>query len=369
MQIEQIVIRKIQLPLKQTFKNSQTSIQTKTFHIIEVVDSSGQIGYGETVAFDTPWYTEETIDTVFTMLDKHIVPLLQKHPITHPNEMKALFATIKRNHMAKAGIEEAIWDLYAIQEHISLKALFGGKQTKILAGASLGIEDSEQALLEKINQAVKNGYKRIKVKIKPDWDLEILKTIRTHNPHLPLMVDANGAYSLKDMHLFKQMDALNLLMIEQPFKETDFLNHALLQKEINTPICLDESIQSVHDAQLAIALNSCQIMNIKIGRVGGWQPAKEIHDLCEKADIPVWCGGMFESGIGRAHSIALASLANFSLPCDMQSSEHYWEQDLISPQIIVDNGEITVPDQPGIGFTVNRTLLKQHTIEKSVYHI
>lgn len=369
MQIEQIVIRKIQLPLKQSFKNSKTIINTKTFHIIEVIDDAGQIGYGETVAFDSPWYTEETIDTVFTILDKHLIPLVKQHSISHPNDIDSLFSTIKRNHMAKAGLEEAIWDLYAKQQNKSLSTLFGGNQTKIVAGASLGIENSIQALLDKINQAIKSGFKRIKVKIKPGWDLNVLQTIREYYPHLPLMVDANGAYSLRDMHIFKQMDSLDLLMIEQPFEEADFLNHALLQKEIKTPICLDESIQSIHDAQLAVSLNSCQIINVKIGRVGGWKAAKEIHDLCQKADIPVWCGGMFESGIGRAHSIALASLANFSLPCDMQSSRHYWKKDLIQPEIEVIDGEISVPDQPGIGFKINRLVLEEHTIEKNVYNL
>lgn len=269
--------------------------------------------------------------------------------------------------MAKSALEGAVWDLYAKKSEITLAQALGGEKSEIEVGISLGIQDTVQQLISLIDRYVSEGYKRIKVKIKPGWDVEVIKEIRHQFPDIPLMADANSAYSLKDLERLKALDDFNLMMIEQPLAHDDIIDHAQLQSNLKTPICLDESIHSVEDARKAIKLGSCKIINIKIGRVGGLTQAKKIHDLCFKHNIPVWCGGMLESGIGRAHNIAITTLPNFSLPGDTAASSRYWKEDIIEPEVTVDTGLITVPASPGIGFKVNRKKIDGITLFSKSY--
>ena len=271
--------------------------------------------------------------------------------------------------MAKAALEGAVWDLYAKRTHQTLASALGGDKKEIEVGISIGIQKSVEKLLSLIDGYVKEGYKRIKVKIKPGWDVDVIRAIRERFPDVPLMADANSAYSLEDAALLKQLDEFNLTMIEQPLASDDIIDHATLQKQLKTPICLDESIHSLEDARKAVELGSCGIINIKIGRVGGLTESKKIHDYCESKGIPVWCGGMLESGIGRAHNVAITTLSNFIMPGDTAGSERYWERDIIDPEVIVENGYITVPDEPGIGYEPNLERIEKFTVNKKVYNL
>lgn len=364
--IDSVTLNHIKMKLKKPFRNSLETVVDRELIIVEVKDAEGEVGFGEGVAFQTPWYTEETLNTSWHMLRDVMIPLLKSRFISHPSEVDRLLSGIRRNPMAKFAIEGAIWDLYAKKEGISLAEALGGTSQKIKAGVAVGASDPDR-MLEEIRDRISEGYERIKVKIKPSQDLSILSAIRERYPNLSLMADANSAYSLQEMNRLKALDAFNLLMIEQPLAADDIVDHALLQKELKTPICLDESIASFDDARRALDLNSCQVINIKPGRVGGLTVSKKIHDLCDSRGVPVWCGGMLESGIGRAHNIALSSLSNFIIPGDVSASARYWEKDIINPEVIVKDGFIDVPQGKGIGFEVNRSELERVTIAKEVY--
>lgn len=365
MNIEKIKITQLNMPMKSRFETSFGSIKTKDFLLISV-DGNGQTGYGESVAMPYPIYNEETTETVRYMLHQHLIPQLKGKQISHPSELTEIFSGIRRNYMAKAAIEGAVWDLYAKQQKLSLADALGGSKSEIDVGVSVGIEPSIDELLKKINGFLQGGYKKIKIKIKPGWDIEPIKAIRNEFGHdVPLMADANSAYRLQDLHLLSELDQYGLMMIEQPLAHDDIIDHAELQKQIHTPICLDESILSVEDARKAITLGSCKIINIKIGRVGGLTPAKQIHDLCEEHDIPVWCGGMLESGVGRAHNIALTSLGNFTIPGDTSPSNRYWAKDIVNPEVTFCRpGVIAVPTEPGIGVHhVDGDRVNQYTVQ------
>jgi len=365
--LDQITVRHIKMPMKAPFSTSFGTIDEKEFLLIEAKDQSGNVGWGEAVAFVAPWYTEETLKTTWHMLEDFLIPILLHKEIGHPDEVSTLFSTIRRNCMAKASIEGAIWDIYAQQTKQSLAQALGGDKERIEVGVSVGIQSSTEALIDLLKGHVNKGYKRVKVKIKPGHDVEVIRAIRAEMPDLPLMVDANSAYTLDDMNVLQQLDAFNLLMIEQPLAVDDIVDHAKLQRKLKTPICLDESITSYEDARKAIELGSCGVINIKIGRVGGLTEARRIHDLCEANNIPVWCGGMLEAGIGRAHNIALTSLTNFILPGDTAGSSHYWYEDIITPEVIVEDGYIHVPQTAGIGYTPNMKVIDKLTISKKVY--
>ena len=367
MKLEQITVRHMKMPMKAPFSTSFGTIDEKEFLLIEAKDQSGTVGWGEAVAFVAPWYTEETLKTTWHMLEDFLIPILLHKEIGHPDEVSTLFSTIRRNCMAKASIEGAIWDIYAQQTKQSLAQALGGDKERIEVGVSVGIQSSTEALIDLLKGHVDKGYKRVKVKIKPGHDVEVIRAIRAEMPDLPLMVDANSAYTLDDMNVLQQLDAFNLLMIEQPLAVDDIVDHAKLQRKLTTPICLDESITSYEDARKAIELGSCGVINIKIGRVGGLTEARRIHDLCEENNIPVWCGGMLEAGIGRAHNIALTSLSNFVLPGDTAGSSHYWYEDIITPEVIVEDGYIHVPQTAGIGYTPNMKVIDKLTISKKVY--
>jgi O-succinylbenzoate synthase len=269
--------------------------------------------------------------------------------------------------MAKAAIEGAVWDLYAKQKGIPLYQALGGTKEKIEVGVSIGIQSSIDELLRVVDGFVEEGYRRMKIKIKPGYDVEVMRELRKRFETVPMMADANSAYTLKDIPLLKALDEFNLMMIEQPLAHDDIVDHVKLQKELKTPICLDESIHTLEDARKAIELGSCRIINIKVGRVGGLTPAKRIHDYCQSQGVPVWCGGMLESGIGRAHNVAITTLANFKLPGDTSGSNRYWHEDLIEPEVTVNDGLITVPTTPGIGYSIHQERLEKFTLKSTTF--
>ena len=365
--IKEVMIRHLKMQLNSPFSTSFGTITDKEFLLLEVKDELGRIGWGESVAFVAPWYTEETLKTTWHMLEDFLIPLILNKEIKHPDEVGRLFATVRKNYMAKSAIEGAVWDLYAQSKNQSLTEALGGNKDKIEVGISIGIQPTIEQQIAVVNQAIKDGYKRIKVKIKPGWDVNVIRALREEFPNLPMMADANSAYTLNDVDLLKELDKYNLMMIEQPLAHDDIIDHAILQKHIKTPICLDESIQSLEDARKAIELGSCKIINIKIGRVGGISEAKRIHDYCEDKGIPVWCGGMLESGIGRAQNIALTTLSNFTLPGDTAGSSHYWKRDIIQPEVIVEDGYINVPKKSGIGYEPDLEAIHHYTVSSKVY--
>jgi o-succinylbenzoate synthase len=365
-EIGKVELYVIQMPLKVPFITHLGAVNEREGIIIKITTKDGVSGYGEGVAFSTPWYTEETVKTSLHMITDFLIPFLQKNPIEHPEEASVLFNSIRRNHMAKAAIETALWDIHAKTHSQPLSTIIGGTQSLIASGVVVAADSTTKALRQ-IDQYLKDGYQRIKVKINPTQDYSFLSEIRKIYPDLPIMADANSAYTLNDADRIKALDDFNLLMIEQPLAHDDILEHALLQKEIKTPICLDESIVSFDDARKAIEFGSCQVINIKAGRVGGLSEAKRIHDYCFRKGIPVWCGGMIEFGISRAHNIALASLPGFTIPGDISASDRFWEEDIITPAVEVSNGYIKVPHKPGIGFEINEKRLQEVMLTKETY--
>lgn len=359
MRITEVTIRKMKMRMKEPFSTSFGTMRDKHFLLLEAHDEIGNTGWGESVAFNAPWYTEETVETSLHMLRDFLIPLLLGKEISHPDDIGSLFAPIRGNNMAKAALECAVWDLYAKRKGIPLAEALGGQRERIEVGISIGIQKDLPGLIDKVQRYLEEGYKRIKVKIKPGSDIDVLRGLRAAIPDVPLMADANSAYSLDDIDLLKQLDEFSLLMIEQPLAHDDIIDHAVLQKQLKTPICLDESIHSLEDVRKAVELGSTKVINVKIGRVGGLSEAKRIHDYCMEKGIPVWCGGMLEAGIGRAHNIALTSLPNFILPGDTAGSSHYWEKDIIDPEVIVEDGYITVPTAPGIGFSPDLRTIKE----------
>lgn len=368
MKINEVNLYKVEMRMKNPFTTSFGTEQDRLFILVEVKDEDGLTGWGECVTSEKPLYIEEFTESSWIMLNKFLVPMILKKEIEHPDETHELFKDFKRNHIAKSAINGAVWDLYAKSKGISLAKALGGVKSEIEVGISLGIEENMEDLLENIKEKTEEGYKRIKVKIKPGKDIEVIDKVRERFPNIPLMVDANSAYTLDDIDTLKQLDQYNLMMIEQPLTAGDLIDHAKLQKEIETAICLDESIHSYDDARKAIELGSGRIINMKIARVGGLTEAKRIHDLCVKENIDMWCGGMLESGVGRAHNVAITTLANFTLPGDTAASSRYWDKDIIEPEVTVDQGILKVPTGPGIGYEVNREELLKHTKEVAKFN-
>ncbi|OEH93147.1 o-succinylbenzoate synthase, partial [Bacillus solimangrovi] len=363
MDIHKVTLHHIEMHLKKPFAASYGTISKRPFILVEMEDEMGQKGWGECAAFAVPWYTEETINGAWHVLEDILIPEVFQKTFSHPSDLNEELSQYKRNYMAKASLDEAIWDLYAKREEKSLANLIGGHRESVKAGVVVGIQPIPE-MLGMIEEYLAEGYERVKVKIMPGKDKEILEPIRERFPDLQLLADGNSAYTLDDLDKLKQLDEFNLMMIEQPLGSDDIIEHATLQKSLNTPICLDESITSYESAKKAIELKSCQVINLKIGRVGGITAAKRIHDLCVEHDIPVWCGGLLESGIGRAHNVALATLDNFVFPGDLSASSRYWEEDIVKPEWVVKNGEIKVPEGIGIGVNINYGLLEKVTIRK-----
>ena len=367
MKIEKVTLRLMEMEMKAPFTTSFGTFKNRAFILVEATADDGTTGWGETVAFYAPLYSEETVKTNWHMLEDYLIPLILNQEINHPDEVSEIFSPIRKNNMAKAALEGAIWDVYARQNNQSLAEALGGTRETIDVGISIGIQDSIESLVEIVRSFVDEGYKRIKVKIKPDWDVDVMRTLRQEFPNTAIMADANSAYSLEDAHLLQELDAFDLMMIEQPLASDDIIDHATLQKQLKTPICLDESIHSLEDARKAVELGSTKIINIKIGRVGGLTEAVKIHDYCQSHNIPVWCGGMLESGVGRAHNVALTTLSNFTLPGDTASSSRYWDKDIIEPEVVSEDGVIVVPTNPGIGYEVNLEAVDQFTVNKKEF--
>lgn len=337
-------------------------------HIIIRIDGEGLTGWGECVAEATPFYSYETVTTAWHILQDFLIPSVLGKDLSQINEAILLYEKVRGHMMAKAGLEAALWDLFAKSKSISLSQMLGGTRDSIDIGVSIGIQSSIPGLLKTVKEYLTEGYKRIKIKIAPGKDIQFVQALRREFPDILLQVDANSAYKLEHKELFKQMDDYNLLLIEQPLSYEDIYDHSILQREIRTPICLDESIHSLDDARAAIELGSCRVINIKPGRVGGFTESKLIHDYCSFKNIPVWCGGMLESGIGRAGNIALASLPNFSLPGDISASKRYYKEDIVQPEFVVNkDGQMDVPKKPGIGVEVNMEMLEKVTVKSSSY--
>jgi len=355
--IDKVQLYELELPLKSAFATSQGVYKIRNTLIVELITVDGLVGYGECEAFADPWYTEETVETEVAVLKRSIIPFLKGQPWQSPSHFAESIKWIKRHNFAKAGVEMALWDIYSQQQNKTISQLIGGTREQIDVGVVLGLSEDIKQIVKQIEQYQQFGYKRYKIKIKPNMDERIISAIRDKYPSLPLMVDANSAYTLNDIELLKRLDQYQLMMIEQPLGETDFLDHQILQQHISTPICLDESIHSYEDARLAITLKSCKIINIKLGRVGGLTESVKIHDLCKAHQIPLWVGGMLETGIGRIHHIVLASMAQFTIAGDISASEKYWEHDIIKPAVTVNEGKIKVPKQPGLGVNLNKAQL------------
>lgn len=351
LQIEYITLDKMAMPLKAPFETSFGVEAERRFYLVGV-HGGGTTGYAETVASDDPLYNEETNQTVHHMMVDIMVPRLFAAPINHPDEVSWRLAPLRGNRMAKAALEMAVWDWFGKRAQVPLYQLFGGTRTDIPVGVSIGIQRTPADLVAIARDFWDQGYRRLKIKIRPGMDIVPLAAVREALPDAPLMADANSAYTLKQTAILKELDALHLMMVEQPLGEDDIIDHATLQRAIETPVCLDESIRTAEDARKAIEMGACRIINIKLGRVGGFSEARAIHDLAAQHGIPVWCGGMLESGIGRAANLQLTSLPNFTLPGDTSASDRYFAEDLIDPPFrLTDHGTLRVPEGPGIGVT------------------
>src|ERR1700730_4236779 len=364
MRLREFTLREVRMKLVAPFETSAERTDVRRIILVEA-DVDGVVGWGECVAGETPSYSPETTDTAWHILRDHLWPLLKGREFGSAAEVWDLLGHVRGHNMAKAALEAAVWEAEARQKSIPLSKLLGGTRDEIASGVSVGIKESLDELVAAVRKELAAGYQRIKIKIKPGKDLEQVKRLRQEFPRIKLMVDANSAYTLQDLPLLQQLDAFHLMMIEQPLGWDDLYGHVELQKKLQTPICLDECIHTLEQAEAAIALGACKIINIKMGRVGGYTVAKQIHDLCMANAIPGWWGGMLESGIGRAHNIALSALPNFALPGDVTASRRYWHEDIIEPEVTVSaQGTIRVPTGPGIGFAPRQDRIEQFTVRK-----
>ncbi len=362
LKVDRVTLHHIRMPFVHPFETS-FGMERERDCIIVRVETDGAAGWGECVAMAGPWYSYETTQTNWHILADFLVPLVLNTEFAGPEAVFDTFARVRGHNMAKAGLEMATWDLAAKQAGVPLARILGGVRDRVPVGVSVGIQPTLGALLERIAGFVEQGYGRIKIKIKPGWDVEVTRAVRDRFPEMPLQVDANSAYTLSDVDVFRVMDDLDLLLIEQPLAHDDIYEHSLLQQELKTPICLDESIHSVADTRAALSLGSCRVINIKPGRVGGHTSSKRIHDHCRERGIPVWHGGMLETGIGRAHNVALASLPNFTLPGDISASARYYHEDLVDPPFALNaDSTLSVPTGAGIGVTVNTDRLSTVTL-------
>lgn len=370
LQLERIELKEIELPLKWPFETSFARTTRRRILIVSVFDRSGACGYGECTAPEDPFYNHETIDTAWIIITKYVAPLLAGAKVETAEQVNPALARIRGNRMAKGAVEAAIWDLEARLAQKPLWKHIGGIRSEIASGVSIGLQETIEALLEKVGKELASGYQRIKIKIKPGRDLKLVEAIRAKYSSIALTVDANSAYTLDDLELFKELDRYNLMLIEQPLAPGDLVDHAKLQKHLKTPICLDESILTAADARHAHELGSCRIINIKLGRVGGFAEARQIQAFAVESGIPVWCGGMLESGIGRAHNIALSTLPGFTLPGDVSASERYWEEDIIDPPVTVSpRGTIPAPSGPGMGYKVNERRIERITTRREAVEL
>ena len=363
--LDRINLREIRMPLVHFFETSFGRTTERRIVLVEVV-SDGLSGWGEVTCGENPFYNEEWTESAWLILRDYVAPRVLHHTFEKAADVGARSAHIRGHLMTRGGLEAAMWDLEArmlgkpLYQHIG-----GGTRRQIPCGVSIGIQNSVPQLLDKIETELAAGYQRIKMKIKPGWDVEVVCEVRKRFPNILLMADANSAYTLADAALLKALDEFNLMMIEQPLAHDEIIDHAKLQAQLKTPICLDECIRSAHQAQQAIDMDAGRIINIKLGRVGGFAEAKRVHDVAQAAGTPVWCGGMLESGVGRAHNIALATLPNFTLPGDVSASKRYWSRDIIQPPVeVTTNGTIAVRDEPGFGYELDRDFMDSLTVRQ-----
>ena len=364
MRIDAIILRELHMPLVRPFETSFGVTRNRRIVLAEV-QSEGLTGWGECTAGEHPFFSPESTDTVWQVLLNELAPMLAAESPEHGGECPRIFRAVRGNPMAKATLENAIWDLEAQREGIPLSRLIGGVRETIPCGVSLGIQASIPELLSIVERELAAGYQRIKLKCKPGWDVEVFERVRNRWPGILLSCDANSAYRLRDQDHLASFDAFDLLMIEQPLWHDDFYFHSVLQKRLNTPICLDESIRNRRDVLAATEMGSCRIINIKLGRVGGFSEAIAVHNAALERGVPVWCGGMLESGIGRAHNIALSTLEGFTLPGDVSASARYWAEDIVEPPVTVSKeGEIAISDTPGRGYEARTDLIEKLTVRR-----
>ena len=366
MKIEGITLRELRMPLKHFFETSFGRTEERRVLLI-TADCEGVEGWSECVAGEGPFFSDEWVETAWATIREFLAPSLIGRNIAHAKESAALMSRVRGHNMAKAALENALWDAEAKSTNQPLWKLLGGSRNEIDCGVSIGIQDSHEQLLEKIETELGAGYRRVKVKVKPGWDVDVLGKIRKRWPKILLSCDANSAYRPSDLSHIKKFDDFGLLMIEQPLWHDDISHHAKLQRELKTALCLDESVRHARDAETAIELKACRIINIKVGRVGGFSEAIAVHNVCERNQIPVWCGGMLETGIGRSHNIALSTLPNFKLPGDVSASKRYWTEEITDPEIeVTPRGTILVGNSAGTGFVPKKKLIDKLTVRKEI---
>jgi O-succinylbenzoate synthase len=364
--IEKIEVRHIEMPLVHPFETSFGREEVRDTIIVSV-HSAGLTGWGEAATSTGPWYEYETVQTCWHVLNDFLGPCLVGQDISDASSAVRLMAPVRGHNIAKMGLEAAVWDLLGQARGVPVAELLGGTRDRVAVGVSIGVQESVPELIDRIEAFAELGYSRVKIKIRPGWDVDVVRQVRERFPLLPLMVDANSAYTLADADRLGSLDGYGLLMIEQPLAYDDLVEHAELQRRLRTPICLDESVPSPAAARAALALGSGRIINIKPGRVGGLVAAREIHDMCVGQGIPVWCGGMLETGIGRAHNVALASLPGFTLPGDISASARYFDEDIVEPPFDINpDGTMSVPTAPGIGVRVLTDRLYRYTKRRAL---
>jgi len=365
MKIDRVTLRQIRMPLVRPF---ETSFGRTTARDIILVEAQGEglSGWGEVTAGENPFYNEEWTASAWMILRDYAAPRVLGRELQGPEDVAPLTAHIRGHNMARGALETAVWDLAARLEGVPLwKKIGGGAWQEIPCGVSIGIQESVEQLLETIERELADGYQRIKIKIKPGWDVDVVRRVRERFPSIKLMADANSAYTLADADHLRRLDEFYLMMIEQPLGHDDIIDHAELQARLETPICLDECIRTAHHAEQAIKLHACGMINIKLGRVGGFREAKRVHDVARAAGAPVWCGGMLEAGVGRAHNIALATLPNFVLPGDVSASKRYWKRDIIQPPVeTTPRGTIAVRNEPGFGYALDHDFIRSITVRE-----
>jgi O-succinylbenzoate synthase len=367
MKIDSVTLREIHMPLVHFFETSFGRLYSRRIMLVSV-EADGVRGWGECVAGEDPFYSSEWTETAWPTIKHYLAPLLLQGDLNSGRDCASRFARVRGHRMAKAALENAVWDAEARQKQMPLWKLAGGTRREIACGVSIGIQDTPEQLLQKIETELAAGYRRIKIKVKPGWDLNVLEKIRSRWADIVLSVDANSAYTLDQVEHIHKFDAFNLLMIEQPLWNDEIYLHSRLQKAIKTAICLDESILHARGADFALEIGACRILNIKVGRVGGFTEAIKIHDVALKHNVPVWCGGMLESGVGRAHNIALSTLENFRLPGDVSASKRYWKEDIVEPEVEVrGDGMIAISDAPGTGYQVRESLVNTLTVREETF--
>ena len=366
MQIERAEVFLVPLRLREPFESSAATVRDRII-ILVALHGDGKTGWGECVAGETPYYSPETTETAWYVLTRFLLPAaVGKAHAGGAGVVRSVWAQVRGHPMAKAAVEMAAWDLQAKCDNVPLCVAIGGARRAVPVGVSIGLQQDDDILLERIESSLEDGYLRVKIKIRPGRDVDMMRSVRDRFPAVSLMVDANSAYTLADLARLRELDDLGLAMIEEPLAPGDFRGHAELQTALRTPLCLDESIGSAIDAERALELDSCRVINVKPGRVGGVVEARSIHDLCVGSGVPMWCGGMLESGVGRAHNVALATLPGFTLPGDISASRRYWEQDLIDPEWEVADGTLTPLEAPGIGVEPDLARIEKLSVRRTV---